>query len=40
MKLHCGDCLEYIKTLNDNSIDLIATDPPYDVHVESGGGHI
>ena len=25
----CGDCLEQLKELNDNSIDLIITSPPY-----------
>lgn len=29
MKLLCGDCLELINDILDNSIDLIATDPPY-----------
>jgi site-specific DNA-methyltransferase (adenine-specific) len=28
-QLVCADSLQYIKTLPDNSIDLIATDPPY-----------
>jgi site-specific DNA-methyltransferase (adenine-specific) len=27
--LHCGDCVEYMVTMPDNSVDLIATDPPY-----------
>ena len=27
--LHMGDCLEYMATLPDSSVDLIATDPPY-----------
>ncbi len=27
--LYCGDCLDILPTLADNSIDLIATDPPY-----------
>ena len=27
--LHHGDCLDILPTLADNSIDLIATDPPY-----------
>jgi adenine-specific DNA-methyltransferase len=27
--LHCGDCVEYMATMPDNSVDLIATDPPY-----------
>ena len=29
MKLYNGDCLEKLKTLSDNSIDSIVTDPPY-----------
>ena len=29
IRLMLGDCLEVLKTLEDNSIDLIATDPPY-----------
>ena len=31
-----GDCLEQLKQMNSNSIDLICTDPPYTV---IGGGH-
>lgn len=27
--LRCGDCLEVMKNIPDNSIDLIVTDPPY-----------
>ena len=27
--LKCGDCLELMKDIPDNSIDLIVTDPPY-----------
>lgn len=27
--LHHGDCLPYLRTLPDNSIDLVLTDPPY-----------
>jgi len=30
-KLICGDALELIKKLPDNSIDLIITDPPYGI---------
>ena len=29
-KTHCMDCLEGLKLLNDNSIDLTVTSPPYD----------
>ena len=27
--LRLGDCLEVMKTIPDNSIDAIITDPPY-----------
>lgn len=27
-----SDCLEYMKTMEDNSIDFIVTDPPYGLH--------
>ncbi|WP_232597732.1 hypothetical protein [Photobacterium phosphoreum] len=27
--LHNGDCLNILNSLDDNSIDLIVTDPPY-----------
>ena len=28
-KLICGDCLDVLKTMPDNSVDSIVTDPPY-----------
>lgn len=28
-KLHEGDCLEILKTIPNESIDMILTDPPY-----------
>lgn len=28
-KLHLGDCLEVMRTMPDNSIDAVITDPPY-----------
>lgn len=28
-KIHCMDCLEGMKQLDDNSVDAIVTDPPY-----------
>jgi DNA modification methylase len=31
-----GDCLELIKTLPDDSVDLIVTDPPYGVEFSKG----
>ena len=30
-RLICGDCLEVLPTLEENSVDLIATDPPYGI---------
>lgn len=30
--------MEFMKTLPDNSIDLICTDPPYDI-ITNGGGY-
>jgi DNA modification methylase len=30
-KIMCMDCLKYLKMLPDNSVDLIVTDPPYNV---------
>jgi DNA modification methylase len=29
-KIICGDCLEVMKDIPDNSIDLVVTSPPYD----------
>ena len=29
IQLYLGDCLEVMKSLPDNSIDSIITDPPY-----------
>jgi len=29
IKLYCGDCLEVMKDIQDNSVDAIITDPPY-----------
>ena len=27
----CGDCLEVMKLIPDNSVDSIVTDPPYEL---------
>ena len=29
IEIYCSDCLEFVKQLPDNCIDLIVTDPPY-----------
>jgi len=34
-KIECMDCLEYLKQLSTNSVDLIVTDPPYNVSLKS-----
>jgi site-specific DNA-methyltransferase (adenine-specific) len=28
-KIYCGDCLDLMKEMEDNSVDLVLTDPPY-----------
>ena len=38
-KIINGDCIEEMKKLDENSVDAIVTDPPYNV-VQKMGGHI
>lgn len=38
IELYNGDCLEVLKTIKDNSIDLIVTDPPYRVTSRGSSG--
>jgi len=33
-KVHCCDCLEFMKDIPDKSIDLVLTDPPYGVNFD------
>ncbi len=33
--LHLGDCLEFLKTLEDGSVDAVVTDPPYGVRFQN-----
>ncbi len=38
-KIHCGDCLEIMRSMPDNCIDLIVTSPPYaDARTHTYGG--
>ena len=37
-KIHCMDCLEGMKQMPDNSVDLILTDPPYGINMDKGVG--
>ena len=32
-----GDCINLIKEIPDNSIDLVVTDPPYELETSEGG---
>lgn len=40
MKLICGDCYEELKKIPDNSVDLVVTDPPYEIVGLYGAGII
>jgi len=31
INLHKGDCLPFLKTLKSGSVDLVVTDPPYEI---------
>ena len=33
-KVHCADCLEFMKQMPDKSIDLVLTDPPYGINFQ------
>jgi len=35
-KIYLGDCLDYMKRMPDNSVDLVLTDPPYGVGESAG----
>ena len=37
-KMMQGDCLKLMSKLPGKSVDLVVTDPPYDVYAEKGGG--
>ena len=37
IEIHNDDCLDKLKEIPDNSIDLIVTDPPYDVDTKGAG---
>jgi len=30
-KIACMDCLEFLKQIPDESVDLVVTDPPYNI---------
>src|SRR4030042_4915089 len=37
-KIICGDCLEVMKQMPDDSIDLVVTSPPYNLRNSTGNG--
>lgn len=37
VNLYQGDCLELMKNIPDNSVDLLLTDPPYVLNTKGGG---
>lgn len=37
-KIHCCDCLEGMRKLPSNCIDLIVTSPPYNLKNSTGNG--
>ncbi len=37
-KIICGDCLDIMKKMPDNSIDLVVTSPPYNLKNSTGNG--
>ncbi|WVX87537.1 DNA methyltransferase [Vibrio phage EniLVp02] len=38
-KIHCGDCLEWLRSLPAGSVDLVVTDPPYDIKNRVAGNN-
>lgn len=40
MKLICGNCYDELKNIPDNSVDLVVTDPPYEIIGLHGAGII
>lgn len=37
IKLYQGDCLEIMKNIEDGSVDLVVTDPPYEIATTGAG---
>lgn len=38
MTLHIGDCLDILPALERESVDLVVTDPPYNIGIDYGSG--
>jgi len=39
IELHCGDCMDVMRGMAENSASLVLTDPPYGINFVDGGGH-
>lgn len=39
MNIQCGNCLDFMKDIPDNSVDCIVTDPPYKVSARGNAGN-
>lgn len=37
-KVYLGDCLQLLRDIPDKSVDLVVTDPPYEIANSGGGG--
>ena len=37
-KIICGDCLDVMKKMPDESVDLVVTSPPYNLKNSTGNG--
>ena len=37
-KIHCGDTLDVMRNLPDESVDLVITSPPYNIKNSTGNG--
>ena len=37
-KIICGDCIDVMRAIPDNSIDLVVTSPPYNLKNSTGNG--
>ena len=37
-RILCGDCLEVMRQIPDNSVDLVVTSPPYNLKNSTGNG--
>lgn len=36
-KIYNTDCLDFMRSMPDSCVDLVVTDPPYEIHTKGGG---